>query len=255
MVRRLSLFLGSTTLTTTLFLTAADAHGPGGGGGGGGHGGHGGYGGYRYGGYNYPHYGYASYGPYRAGLYAPYGFYRPYYGFYGPGLGFGGLGLFGMGYGLGYGLGGYGLGGYGLGGYGLGGYGMYSPYYGGTTAVPPAGVMAPPAAGAAGGVVAPGQAQQQTQPPPDNAAHLQLVVPQNAEVLFNGDATTQTGPIREFVSPPLTPNKSFDYTITVRYLDSNGKSIADRRVIHVRANDWFRIDFTRPAPPEPAPAP
>jgi uncharacterized protein (TIGR03000 family) len=244
MVRRLSLLYGSVTLSTVLFLTAADAHGPGGG-----------HGGYHYGGFYSPHHGYAFYGPYRPGLYAPYGFYRPYYGygFYGPGLA-------AAGFGLGLGL-----------GYGLGGYGMYRPYYGGTTIVAPTVVVAPPAGGTGippvGGVGGTGVPPAdgiggtgvppvgQTQPPPDNAAHLQLAVPENAEVLFGGDKTTQTGPVREFVSPPLPSGKVFDYTIVVRYTDANGKAVTDRRVIHVRANDWFRIDFTRPAPPEPLPAP
>jgi len=231
MLRRLSLLFGSATLATTLFLTPADAHGPGGY--------HGGAG-FHYGGYYYPHHGFAAYGPYRAGLYAPYGygFYRPYYGYYPPTLA-----LAGLGFGLGLGL-----------GYGLGSYGAYRPYYGGTTIVnpttvvvtPPGGTGVPPVAGVPG---------NQTPPPPDNAAHLQLVVPQNAEVLFNGDTTTQTGPTREFVSPPLTPNKLYDYTIVVRYPGADGKTVTDRRVIHVRANDWFRIDFTQPAPPEPLPAP
>jgi uncharacterized protein (TIGR03000 family) len=256
MIRWLSLLFGSATVAAMLFLTPADAHGPGGGGGHGGY--HGGYhgGGFHYGGYYYPHHGYGFYGPYRSGLYAPYGFYRPYYGF-GPGLGLGGLGLgMGMGLGLGYGLGSYGMGGYGLGGYGMGGYGMYRPY-GGTTIVNPTTVVVAPPGGTGvppvGGTGVP--PVNQTPPPPDNAAHLQLLVPQNAEVLFNGDTTTQTGPSREFVSPPLTVGKAYDYIILVRYPGADGKTVTDRRVIHVRANDWFRIDFTRPAPPEPLPAP
>lgn len=261
MRRRLSLLSGAALLAVGLFLTAADAHEGGGGGHGGGHGGyHGGYhgGGARYGGFYYPHHPYANYGPYRPGLYAPYGYYRPYYGygFYGPGLGFGGLGLGGLG------LGGLGLGGYGLGGYGLGGYGLYQPYYGGVVASPTV-VVAPPGGLAAamappGGTAVPPAGAglpPQTPPPPDNAAHLQLVVPDNAEVLFDGGKTTQTGTTREFLSPQLPPGKLFDYTITVRYNDANGKAVTDKRVIHVRANDWFRIDFTRPAPPEPLPAP
>ncbi|HEY7326736.1 MAG TPA: TIGR03000 domain-containing protein [Gemmataceae bacterium] len=238
MLRRLSLLFGSAALVATLFVKPAGAHGPGG------H--HAG--GFHYGGYYYPHHGYGFYGPYRPGLYAPYGFYRPYYPF-GPALAAGGLG-FGLGLGLGY---------------GLGSNGLYRPYYGGTTIVNPTTVVVappavPPVAGApplAAGVppVAAGATPPQTQPPPDNAAHLQLVVPPNAEVVFNGDATTQTGATREFVSPPLTADKTYDYTILVRYTDANGKAVNDRRVIHVRANDWFRIDFTRPAPPEPLPAP
>ncbi|MHB1422511.1 MAG: TIGR03000 domain-containing protein [Gemmataceae bacterium] len=263
MVWRIFLFLGSATLVTTLFLTAADAHGPGGGGGaahggyhgggayGGYHGGgaYGGYhgGGYHYGGYYYPHYGNAFYGPYRPGLYAPYGFYRPYYpyGFFGPGLAFGSIG--------------FGLGVYGLGGYGLGGYGLYRPYYGGTTIVNPTTVVvAPSGAAAAGGTVPPlpqTQEPPQAPPVPDNAAHLQLIVPENAEVLFDGSVTTQTGTSREFVSPPLPTGKVFDYTITARYTGADGKPVTDQRVIHVHANDWFRIDFTRPAPPDPMPVP
>lgn len=248
MIRQLSVCFGATVLATMVVLTPADAHGPGGGGGHGG-GPHAGYhgNGVHYGGFYYPHHGYGFYGPYRPGLYGPYGFYRPYYG---RALAFNNLGLFGLGLGMGYGLGGYGLGGYGLGGYGLGGYGSYRPYYGGAAIVAPTVVMPPAGVGGTGGAP-----MNQTPPPPDNAAHLQLVVPQNAEVLFNGDTTTQTGTVREFVSPPLTPGKSYDYAITVRRLDADGKSLSDRRVIHVHANDWFRIDFTRPAPPEPLPQP
>ncbi|MGH7173063.1 MAG: TIGR03000 domain-containing protein [Gemmataceae bacterium] len=257
MLRRLSFLLGSTILSATVCSATADAHGGGGGhgGSGGGHGAaHGGFhnGGYHNGGYHNGGYGF--YGPYRSGLYAPYGFYRPYYGYGlgGYGLGFGGLGLgmggLGMGgYGMGgYGLGGYGMGGYGLGGYGMGGYGGYQPYYGGVGGVIPGVVAAPP-----GTLPANGAGVQPQTPPPDNAAHLQLTVPPNAEVLFDGGKTTQIGATREFVSPKLPTGKLFDYTITVRYNDANGKTVTDKRVIHVRANDWFRIDFTRPAPQEP----
>lgn len=251
MIRRLTLFAGSAILAATVILAASDAHEPGGSHGGGYHGGgyHGDYhpGGARYGGFYYPHNPYAYYGPYRPGLYAPYGYYRPYYNYYAFGTGLGlGLGVGGLGLG--------GLGGYGLGGYGLGGYGVYQPYYGGVgVGVAPPAVVAgqtasPPLADGQGGVA-------QTPPPPDNAAHLQLVVPENAEVLFDGGRTTQTGTTREFISPQLPAGKLFDYTITVRYNDASGKEVTDKRVIHVRANDWFRVDFTRPAPPEPIPAP
>lgn len=258
--------LGAASLISALFAAApVQAHhgGHGGGGGAGVH--HGGvYGGahhYGLGGF----YGHGYPGLYRHNFYGP-GFYRPYYG-YGLGLGLGGFGLgyglgaglggFGLGgyglggYGLGgYGLGGYGLGGYGLGGYGLGGYGLggfgrgglgmggyggYAPYYGGAAY--------PIAAG-----MPPGQAP--TPPPPDNAAHLQLVVPSNAEVRIDGYKTNQTGTVREFFSPPLTAGTNYTYSISVRYTDAAGKAIDDARTIYVRANDWFRIDFTKPPPPE-----
>jgi uncharacterized protein (TIGR03000 family) len=243
--------LGTAGLFLSLSVTSS-LHGHAGGHGGGGHAGayHGGFyhGGLYHGGLYHA-------GFYHCGFYHPYygyGFYRPYYG--------SGLGGFGLGYGLGlglgsglggYGLGGYGLGGYGLGGNGLGGYGTYIPYYGAPVyAAAPGAVTSPNLY--ANGPAAPSPAQQ---PPPDNAAHLQLVVPENAEVLFDGDKTNQTGPVREFVSPPLGSGGSYNYRISVRYTDANGKPVNDTRTIHVRANDWFRIDFTRPAPPEPLPRP
>jgi uncharacterized protein (TIGR03000 family) len=230
MSRRFSSPAGLAALATTLLVAGgAAAHGHGGHHGGAYHGGyahaghyHGGYGGFA------PYYGRGFY-PFYGG-----GFYRPYYGY-----GLGGLGVIGLGIGAGGG------------GYGLGGYGSYLPYYGGyglgapvvvdnSLSVPVQPASPPPA---------------QTPPPPDNAAHLQLVVPDTAQVFFGGEQTNQTGPIREFVSPPLTPGKVFTYTIAVRYKAPDGQSINDRRLIHVRANDWFRIDFTRPAPPERSPAP
>ena len=80
-------------------------------------------------------------------------------------------------------------------------------------------------------------------------------MPENAQVLFDGEPTTQAGKVREFLSPPLTPGKVYTYYITVRSTGADGKPVDDRRPIHVRANDWFSIDFTQPAPPGPPPAP
>lgn len=83
--------------------------------------------------------------------------------------------------------------------------------------------------------------------PTPNAAHLQLLVPENAEVLVEGQKTTTTGTVREFDSPPLTPGKNMIYAITVRYPDVNGKPIEETHSIRVRANDQLRIDCTHPS--------
>jgi uncharacterized protein (TIGR03000 family) len=204
----------------------------------------------------------------RSGFYRPYnrygygfgrnGFYRPYYGYgrygygrYWPyyGLGYGLLGL--LNYGLYY-SGAYGYPGY---AYGYGGYGSYAPYYGNypysgnndygydypsvPSVINPSSYAVPdvPDAGA--------------QQPVDNAIHLQLLVPANAEVIFNGSKTSQTGTVREYVSPAMTPGKTYTYHITVRYMGANGKVVNDTRDVQVRANDWYSIDFTRPAPSAP----
>jgi uncharacterized protein (TIGR03000 family) len=196
---------------------------------------------YHLGGYGYRGYGYGY--PYYRNNY-----YRPYYGSgFGYGLGLG-LGLY-LPYYL-YGGGGY-YPDYGY-GYGVGAFGAYSPYMGGL------GMAAYPLAygNGYGPPVAQAQAQQPSteRPPPDDAAHLQLTVPENAEVIIDGAKTTQTGTVREFVSPTLAQGTKYQYKITVRYTDAKGKLLEDTRDIRFQGNDWFSIDFTRPPPAPPAPA-
>jgi uncharacterized protein (TIGR03000 family) len=229
MSRRSFACLGGLLAAGVLALAAtpaAEAHG-GGGHGGGGHGGGGFHGGGFHGGFG------GGYG----------GFGRGFGGF---GRGFGGFYPFFGGLGLGYGLGYGGLGWYrpyyGYGGYGYGApyssdyYDYYSGYY------------APPTTTTV--TVEPSEEQQS-----DNAAHLQLIVPDNALVWFDGDKTTQTGPMREFVSPPLTPGKSFTYDVRVKYMKPDGQVVDETRPIHVRANAWWTVDFTKPTPKMPAAAP
>ncbi len=156
-----------------------------------------------------------------------YGFFRRYYGYpyYGPSYRSGAMST-DLGYGLGNGL-----------VYRSGGS-RYAP--------PPAGVTLSSSAS---------DASTTPSPQSDNAAHLQLVVPANAEVLVDGGKTTQTGTIREFVSPPLSAEKTFTYQIAVRGTDAHGKTIDDQRTVRIHANDSLRIDFTQPESPEPALSP
>ena len=90
---------------------------------------------------------------------------------------------------------------------------------------------------------------EKEKPLPNNAAHLQLLVPEKAEILIDDRKTTQAGAVRQFVSPPLAPGTNFTYRITVRYRDNNGATIEDKHSIRVRANDQLRMDFTQTASP------
>jgi uncharacterized protein (TIGR03000 family) len=111
----------------------------------------------------------------------------------------------------------------------------------------PAGAGGNPAGQPAVGKGSP-PAEERPAPAP-NAAHLQLLVPENAEVLVDGGKTTTTGAIRDFVSPPLDPGKNMRYTIVVRYKDADGKTVEESHVVRFRANDRLRIDCTKPANP------
>jgi uncharacterized protein (TIGR03000 family) len=242
------------------------AHGGGGGHGGGGHGGGAHVGGVHVGGVHVGGVGVGGFHRGGIGTFYGSGFSR--------GLGYANGALLGRGYGLGYGLGysnvygrGYGLGlpygagiglgrGYGLGLYGLG-YGRYGYGFGGGYGYPYGysygngyGYGTPAVGGYASYYpsAVPQQQPAQQEPVNDNTAHLLVVVPENATLTFNGSETSQTGAQREFVTPPLEPGKRYSYEVKVRWTE-NGKPVEQARTVHVQANAWQVVDFTKPEMP------
>ncbi|HEY7159215.1 MAG TPA: TIGR03000 domain-containing protein [Gemmataceae bacterium] len=215
------------------------------------------------------------------GYYRGFGYYgRPYaYSIYG--LGYGGYGYgvtvgptLGLGYGLGYGTYGPGYGGIGYGGYSsaYGGYGYAAPgvaypsggygypakpYSNGSPnpyATPPSRAESnyPPAQQSAPEQPVPQRElppptrnpQQEQAPVKDNTARLTIIVPEGAELWFNGTKTSQTGTRREFDTPPLTPGQDFKYTIKSRWTEG-GKPMEVTHAVQVRANTSQVIDLTK----------
>jgi uncharacterized protein (TIGR03000 family) len=187
-----------------------------GGGGGGWHGG----GGYR-GGY---------YGGYRGG----------YYGHgYGRGWGWGGVGIgIGLGYPYGYGYyRGYGYSPYYYGRdyyydttpyyYGSPVYDYGTPVYGDTATMPD---------------YAYGDSAQASQ---DDAARIRVMVPADAKVWFDDRMTQQTGSVREFETPALTPGRDFSYDVKAQWRDRDGKDVTQTKHVDVRANSNATVDFMR----------
>lgn len=75
---------------------------------------------------------------------------------------------------------------------------------------------------------------------PDNRAHLQVVVPSaDAAVFLNGTQMSQTGTVRDFVTPALTPGKEYTFDIRMR----DGSRTASRTVT-VRAGSQQSVDLT-----------
>jgi uncharacterized protein (TIGR03000 family) len=81
----------------------------------------------------------------------------------------------------------------------------------------------------------------------DTAAHLDVRVPASAEVWVEGAKTKQTGSLRHFVSPPLTPGRSFTYSIRARWTDANGQVVDQTRQVPVQAGGQVVENFTAPA--------
>jgi uncharacterized protein (TIGR03000 family) len=79
---------------------------------------------------------------------------------------------------------------------------------------------------------------------PDDRARIRLRVPADAEVWFEGLKTTQTGTVRDYFSPTLTPGNSYTYRIRVRWMDQ-GKPVERERDVHVRANSRQEEDFNK----------
>jgi uncharacterized protein (TIGR03000 family) len=80
---------------------------------------------------------------------------------------------------------------------------------------------------------------------PENAAKVHVRVPAAATVWFEGDQTRQTGPARDFVSPPLTPGQTYTYDVRARWTE-NGRPVEQTRTVRVRAGDTSTVDFTSP---------
>jgi uncharacterized protein (TIGR03000 family) len=189
------------------------------------------------------------------------GYSRGYGGGYGGGY-YGSRSYYGRGYGgYGYGLGGLGIapfyGGYGTGGYG--GYGNgYGYNYGGAGYYNPGSYDN--SYNSSYGNAQYGSPQYgnsnydddspYAQPLPDQAAHLTVNVPANADVYFNDVKTRQTGTARQFVTPPLEPG-NHQYDIRATWME-NGQRQTQTHQVTVHAGDGLNVNFTtRMAPLRP----
>lgn len=76
----------------------------------------------------------------------------------------------------------------------------------------------------------------------DNAAHVEVRVPANADIWFDGTKTTQTGTVRHFVSPPLDAGRAYSYEIRGRWME-NGREVNQSRTITVRPGSQQTVDF------------
>ena len=131
---------------------------------------------------------------------------------------------------------------YGGRGWGWGGYGGWGGYYSGYSpsyayATPsytttPSFYYAPSAA-----VTTPA-----TSAVPDNQAEVEVRVPADAEVLFDGSATQQRGTDRLFISPPVTPGRSYTYTIEAKWM-ANGRQVEQKKDVTVTPGKTATADF------------
>jgi uncharacterized protein (TIGR03000 family) len=169
----------------------------------------------------------------------------------------------GMGHGGSWGGAGWGHGGWGRGGgwYGGGFYGgfygdpyYYGPYYYGglpyyypppvAPIIQPAPIVMNP-----GIAMSPGYEAEQLAPPrpADNTAIIEVQVPADAEVWFDGTKTSQRGTNRLFTSPPLAPEQTYTYEIRAAWT-VNGTPATKTFQVQVAAGKRSWVSFVDTAP-------
>jgi uncharacterized protein (TIGR03000 family) len=70
-------------------------------------------------------------------------------------------------------------------------------------------------------------------------------LPADAQLWFEGQKTSQSGDERSFQSPPIDQGQAYTYVIRARWTE-NGKDVEQTRKVHVKAGDRVKIDFTKP---------
>lgn len=80
----------------------------------------------------------------------------------------------------------------------------------------------------------------------DNTATLDVRVPDPAaEVWIDGHKTKQTGTARQFVSPTLTPGRTYQYVIKAEWM-VGGRKVEQSQKLTVQAGQRMSIDFLSP---------
>jgi uncharacterized protein (TIGR03000 family) len=91
-----------------------------------------------------------------------------------------------------------------------------------------------------------GDAYRSYYPPASNLpATIELTVPADAQVWFDGQATTQTGTVRRFVTPPLNAEGDYSYEVKIRW-NKDGQPAEQTKTISVSAGGLRQLNLLRP---------
>ena len=79
-----------------------------------------------------------------------------------------------------------------------------------------------------------------------NAALVEVRLPADADLWFDGHKTAQTGSDRSFRSPALEPGQDYAYDVHARWA-AGGKPVDETRQVTVHAGDHVVVNFMQPA--------
>jgi uncharacterized protein (TIGR03000 family) len=93
--------------------------------------------------------------------------------------------------------------------------------------------------------IEPARQEPQAAPEGHDKAFLEIVVPADAEVWFDGYKSKQMGSVRKFSTPPLKQGEPYGYDVRVRWT-MNGSPVEETRTVVVRAGERTRVEFPAP---------
>jgi uncharacterized protein (TIGR03000 family) len=111
-------------------------------------------------------------------------------------------------------------------------------------AYPPASTPSAPLTRTQAFYYAPGEAS-----PVNATALINVTVPADAKIWFDGSPTVQTGEHRQFVSPPLHHGSTYVYRVQVRWMEA-GRPIEETRQVSVAPGGQIELNFTTPSAKE-----
>jgi uncharacterized protein (TIGR03000 family) len=76
----------------------------------------------------------------------------------------------------------------------------------------------------------------------DTRAQLEVLVPPDAILWFNGWKARSTGPVRKLQSTPLERGRHYTYTVKVQWQE-NGREVTQTREVGVSAGTHVRVNF------------
>jgi uncharacterized protein (TIGR03000 family) len=90
-------------------------------------------------------------------------------------------------------------------------------------------------------------------PATETTANVRVIVPPTATVWVEGQQMTQTGNVRDFVSPALPSGQPFIYHVRATWMQ-NGAPVTQGRAVDVQAGAQVTVNFLTPAKPAPGDA-
>jgi uncharacterized protein (TIGR03000 family) len=73
-------------------------------------------------------------------------------------------------------------------------------------------------------------------------ATIRLYVPADAQIVFDGYKTEQTGTVRRFISPPLLPGQTYKYDLKASW-KADGKEVVQTKEVRIQAGQETTLDL------------